>query len=244
MDTQTQPLPFDEAAMQDVRQKRLLIDQYDTWLYEEYEPFVGKRILEIGCGLGNQILHFCDRELVIGIDISPPCIEEVSQRFEGCGNIEFHCMDITGFDTLALRDRNLDTVISLNVFEHLRDDQAAFQRASQILKPGGKFIVIVPAHQSLYGALDAAIGHYRRYSKHDLRRRKLAQAGMAVLAEKYINILGALGWMVNGKVLRRRAPHSGQLRLFNALVPFLRKLERRFNPPIGISLLAVAEKAQ
>jgi 2-polyprenyl-3-methyl-5-hydroxy-6-metoxy-1,4-benzoquinol methylase len=242
LETQDKQLPFDEIAMQEVREKRLLIDQFDTWLYEEYAPFVGNRILEVGCGMGNQLVHFCDRELAIGIDISRGCIEQVKKKFCQYKNLEFYCMNILESESLTLGEKNIDTVVSLNVFEHLPDDNIALQHVRELLNPGGKLILIVPAHEGLYGSMDIPMSHYRRYTK-QTAEAKLAQAGFNVITQKYINMLGGIGWLVNGRILQRRVAPSGQLKLLNKIIPYLRWLEGRINAPFGISLLTVAEKS-
>jgi len=231
----------DEDALQIVREGRLLIDLYDAWLFDEFKPYVDQRIIEIGCGLGNMVRHFLDRELIVGTDISGDCIREVRQIFAHCYNTEFYAMSITDDQILHLANKNLDTAISLNVFEHIKDDETAIQHVWQLLKPGGTFILIIPAHEVLYGTMDASIGHYRRYTKAALSQ-KMVGRGFRVLHQKYVNLLGAIGWWVNGRVLKRPTPPSRQLKFFNTLVPYLRAVESIFTPPFGISLLTIAKK--
>jgi hypothetical protein len=89
--------------------------------------------------------------------------------------------------------------------------------------------------------MDRAIGHYRRYDKGTMGR-KLAETGLSTVMQKYINALGAVGWFVNGRILRQQVPPSGQLRSFNHLVPLIRRVEGAVDTPFGISLLAVARK--
>jgi SAM-dependent methyltransferase len=142
---------------------------------------------------------------------------------------------------LALREERFDTAFSLNVFEHIEDDELALRHTHQLLQPGGALILIVPAHQWLYGPMDSSIGHYRRYTKSTLQS-KLQKVGFEVVMQKYVNMLGGLGWFVNGGLLRRRVPPRGQLRLLNGVVPCLRFLEHLMPAPFGVSLLSVARK--
>ena len=100
-------------------------------------------------------------------------------------------------------------------------------------------IVIVPAHGWLYGTMDSSIGHFRRYTKRTMTY-KLELAGFVVEKQLYLNVLGALGWFVNGRLLRQTVPPSGQLEWFNRIVPLVSWVERRVRLPIGLSLVSIA----
>jgi len=234
-------LEYSEVALQKVREDRLLIDQVDLWLYEEIAPYLGQRILEIGCGLGNFARHLTDRELYVGTDTSPDSIAHVTKMYSPHPNVHFHVADATSNRFAQFARYNLDTVFSLNVFEHIQDDVSALRNAKRVLRPGGRLILVVPAHDWLYGTIDRAIGHHRRYSKQRMASA-FHELGLTCITQKYINALGALGWFVNGRVLKQEVPPSGQLRLFNGLVPMLKRFERTVNVPFGVSLMAVARK--
>jgi 2-polyprenyl-3-methyl-5-hydroxy-6-metoxy-1,4-benzoquinol methylase len=228
-----------QSPLQQVRERRFLIDSCDAWIYQEIAPYLGRRVLEVGCGLGNLLSHLLDRELVVGIDPDVASIEFLRQTYSGKTHVQVHPFDICDLRVMELSASRFDTVVSLNVFEHIEDDVLALRHVRDLLEPGGHLVLIVPAHSWLYGTMDRAIGHYRRYDKAPLHR-KLAAAGLAPAVMKYMNALGVLGWLLNGKVLRRQVPPSGQLRLFNRIVPLVRAIERRLPPPFGLSLLAIA----
>ncbi len=234
-------MEFDESALHKVREDRLLIDEVDQWLFEEIETFLGQRILEIGCGLGNFARHLSRRELYVGTDTSDESIHLVQNRFATTPNMSFEVSDVTDHEFLQFASINFDTVFSLNAFEHIEDHGAAFKNVRQVLQPGGRFILVVPAHSWLYGSIDKAIGHYRRYDKASMRKLFSAY-GFECLSLKYLNALGALGWFLNGRVLREKTPPSNQLQLFNKLVPYLKAVERVAPVPFGISVLAVGRK--
>jgi SAM-dependent methyltransferase len=234
-------LEYDEEALQVVRETRLLINEYDSWLVEGIRPFLGQRVIEVGCGLGNLLKHFIDRELAIGIETSPETVMEAKRKFASVGNVSIYQYSITDASVLALREMRFDSAISLNVFEHIEDDELAMQHTALLLEPYGYFALIVPAHQWLYGTMDGSIGHYRRYTK-ALAKEKLEKTGFRIAHQKYLNILGAIGWFVNARFLRRKVPPSAQLRMFNKIVPILKAAERVFPPPFGISLITVAQR--
>lgn len=236
-------MDFDEEALQTVRETRLLIDRYDAWLFDEFRPHLGWRILEIGCGLGNQITYLLDRDLIAGIDISNESVSEVQRRFTGHPNVRAFTLSINDPKVLSLGHLEFDTLISVNVLEHIEDDELALAHICSLLQPSGKFILIVPAHKWLYGTMDRSIGHYRRYAKETIER-KLVKVGLRVIHQKYINMVGALGWLINGRVLKRRFPPVSQLRVINKLVPILRAIESRIPPLFGVSLLSISQKGR
>jgi SAM-dependent methyltransferase len=234
---------YSEAALQKVREDRLLIDAVDEWLYDEVAPYLGQRIIEIGCGLGNFARHLTDREFYLGTETSAESIVQVRSVFAAQPNMRFEIADATAPAFTNFASYAIDTVFSLNVFEHIEDHEAALRNAARVLQPGGHLILVVPAHMALYGAIDRAIGHYRRYDK--LMMSDLVQrAGLDCMIQKYINALGALGWWANGRLRRQDTPPAGQLQLFNRVVPALRRIERTVPPPFGISLLTVARRGR
>lgn len=234
-------MEFDEAALQEVRERRLLINQYDAWLFEPIEPFIGQRVLEVGCGLGNLIHHLLDRELVVGIDISEESVEHINKTYGHHRNVHAVTCDVTGPDLVNLKRYRFDTAVSLNVLEHIEDDVFALEQIFEVLVPGGRLVLIVPAHMGLYGTMDRSIGHFRRYTCQDLAA-KLHQAGFEITRQKYINPIGALGWFVNGRILRRKVPPIAQLKLFDRVMPLVIALASRLEMPLGLSLLSISER--
>jgi len=229
------------AALREVRERRLLLNRCDAWLFEEMSPFIGQRVLEVGCGYGNLAVHLLSRELVVGIDVSEDSIAVFRQRFANYGHVRAYVYDITDPQVLELAQIGFDTAIALNVMEHIGAEEKALHHIRALLVPGGRFVAVVPALPGVYGTMDQAIGHHRRYTARMLRER-LVRAGFSLLRLHYYNLPGILGWWLNGRLLRRTVPPAGQLRLFDRLVPLIRAVERRVPMPVGLSLMAVAQR--
>lgn len=217
------------------------LDRYNRWMAAHFRPHAGKRMLEVGAGTGNLTAHFLDCGSILAVDLSGEFLRELESRLGGRRGVATEVMDVTA-DPDPLGSRVFESILCLNVLEHLRDDEAMLRRFHDHLEPGGRLMLLVPAHRALYGAVDAVVGHYRRYSRHELKG-KLEEAGFTVTKLRYFNMLGALGWWLNVRVLRRKYLPGGQSRLLNVLVPLL-KLEDLFSPPFGLSLIAVATRSR
>jgi len=215
-------------------------ERYNAWMFSRLRPFVGKRVLEIGAGIGNMTRHLLGSEHVVATDLNPRYLRILANTFERHNRVQVMLLDLTAFDPADLDVHRLDTILCLNVLEHVADDRTALRRLAESLVPGGRLILLVPAHHRLYGAIDRAIHHQRRYEGEELRAR-LAEAGFAVEHVEFFNRLGVLGWYLNSVLLRRTHVPGVQLRLQNALVPLLRA-ESRLSLPFGLSLVAVGRR--
>jgi SAM-dependent methyltransferase len=202
-----------------------------------FRPFTGRKMLEVGAGTGNLTAHFLDCKRILAVDLSAGYLRELKARLGSRPGVATEVMDVTATPD-PLGARRFESILCLNVLEHLQDDDAMLRRFHDHLEPGGRLMLLVPAHRALYGAVDEVVGHHRRYSRPELKE-KLEEAGFLVTRLRYFNMLGALGWWFNVRVLRRKYLPGGQSRLLNLLVPLLR-LEDRFSPPFGLSLIAVA----
>ena len=138
------------------------------------------------------------------------------------------------------RPRHIDTIVCLNVLEHIEDDAGTLRDFARVLPSGGHLALLVPALPALYGSLDEALRHYRRYEK-DALRRLVAEAGFAVEKVRYLNRPGVFGWWLNSRVFRRRVLPRQQLGAFRWLMPLLRA-EEDAEPSFGMSLLVLARK--
>jgi SAM-dependent methyltransferase len=211
--------------------------RYNRWIYERVRGGLGQRVLEIGCGTGTITSYLVDRQLVVATDVVDDYIRSSSERYRDRPNIVIRRLDLTE-STEPLRGYRFDSALSVNVFEHIANDEAAMKAVYALLQPGGTLILLVPSHPALYGPFDRDIGHHRRYTKGELRR-KLEASGFVIERIRRSNPVGALGWLVNVRLLGlRRLRGTG---LFDRLVPVLSLLDR-IELPVGLSLIAVARK--
>jgi glycosyltransferase involved in cell wall biosynthesis len=215
-------------------------ERYNRWVLEQLRPWLGQRVLEVGAGIGNLTRHLIGRELVVATDLNPRYLRILAGTFERHTRVRIRPLDLGAFDPAALAADRLDTVVCLNVLEHVEDDAAALRRLHDALMPGGRLILLVPAHPALHGAIDRAIHHFRRYGRDEVAA-KLRAAGFEVEQLAFFNRLGVVGWYLNSVVLRRTRVPSLQLRVQNWLVPVLRA-ERWLPLPFGLSLIAVGRR--
>jgi SAM-dependent methyltransferase len=198
---------------------------------------ISGRVLEMGCGIGSisrLILGLPGVTRLVGVDVDASYVARVAReipdsRLEvACASAEEYCPGEGLFDR----------VVSINVLEHVKDDRAALANFHRLLRPGGECAILVPAHPSLYSSLDRAIFHHRRYSRVDFAG-KARSAGFEPARIVHFNPLGALGWWINGKVLRRPCLSRTQVSIYTRSLITLSACLDRINPfPFGISLIA------
>lgn len=217
------------------------LDRYNHWIYEQIARALGSRVIEIGSGTGN-ITHFLSaggRE-VVATDVVPAYRSLLQKTFDGQPNVSIGKFDLTAPAPDEYLAEPFDTVVCLNVLEHVEDDLFALGQMREILVDRGKLALLVPAHRILFGEFDRAVGHYRRYERRELAD-KLARSGFKLVEMNFFSMLATLPWLINGRLLKRDYLPAGQANLANQLVPLL-KLERLIGPPFGLSLIAIAEK--
>lgn len=217
---------------------------FTKWLYEEIRPYAHGAILEVGSGTGTysrSLLRDFPHERIALSDIDADYVRNLATAY-GSERVSAHLIDLGEPDHFAGLQRRFDTVIALNVLEHVQDDVRALKNVLDTLRPGGTLILLVPAHQVLYNRIDEAIGHYRRYAKNDLLE-KVRAAGFTVDRIFYFNALSIFGWYLNGNVLKKTDVGGGLLSLYNRIVPVVRIIERLIlRRKIGISLIAILQK--
>jgi SAM-dependent methyltransferase len=227
-----------------IRDLEIMADavNYRRWIYENISSALGKRVVECGAGIGSFTLLLAERDLVVVVDRSETAVDHIKRNLSGKKNVIPLLLDMASDEFLELGRFEPDTVICINVLEHVEDDARALFNMHEILTRGGKLALLVPAHRFLYGSIDTVVGHHRRYDKRELIA-KLRKSGFQIKDVHYMNCIAAFGWFVNNRILRRTEESPLQVRMFDrVIVPWLRRVERVIRPPFGLSLIAIGEK--
>ena len=234
------------------------LEPYYRWVAELAESLnggpLGDRVLDAGCGIGNFVEVLRHRAAkVLAVDLSPRNVAVLERRFEGVEGVEVLQTDLDA-QREELRARNVGAVVCLDVLEHIQDDRALLRSFAGILPAGGTLFVKVPAHQWLFGAVDEASDHLRRYSRADLVRR-VEEAGFRVEAARYMNLAGVAPYLLKSRILRRGATFSNsfserQLRWIRRSIGLFRAVDRVAGwagpgggPPVGQSVVLLARRA-
>lgn len=220
-------------------------DNYNQWILETFRPYVGERVLEVGCGTGNfsSLLLGLERVRHLGVvDIVPAYIETLRNRLEIPQNktLDARCQNIFR-DSAGLG--RYDTIILINVLEHIRNDREAVATLRRLLNPGGRLIILVPAMRFLYSRYDRSIRHFRRYEKTRLAMI-LDEQGVKTEFLRYFNFVGMFGWWMKFCLMRQTEMHAGSVAFFDKISPLLRSAESLVSLPAGLSLIAVARLGQ
>jgi glycosyltransferase involved in cell wall biosynthesis len=220
------------------------LERYHRFLWGAVSDHAGERVVEIGSGIGNITQFLLDREHVWATDVGEAYLRGLRAGFEERPNIEVVRLDLTrpiSADNAGEIEGQADSAVAFNVVEHIEDDLRALITIRQTLRPGGRLLLVVPAHPFAYGALDEELEHFRRYTRSGLENL-LREAGYEIESTTRANSLGLFGWWLNGRILRRRHVPTFQAKLNNLLVPLLR-LERALHVPFGLSLIVIARRA-
>jgi glycosyltransferase involved in cell wall biosynthesis len=232
----------DEVYRQDAYGSQILArlsraPRFNAWMADVIRPFCGNQVLEIGSGVGNLSRHLIPRRKYVVSDINPLYLQTLAALRADRPYVKAVYCDVTDLRSYPRDEGPYDTVICLNVIEHLKDDRAALLNIKSVLAPEGKAIVLVPQGQWNFGTLDEALGHERRYSREQLRG--LADdCGFEVRELVEFNRIGTIAWFLNGRILRRRTFGLGQIMLLNLLTPIFRAIDRLLPVP-SLSLIAV-----
>lgn len=217
---------------------------YFAWLHRVVSRELGRRVVEVGCGVGNFTETLLDREAVIAVDNDEDCLDRVRDRFPNRPNLHVLSGDVSDGAFLEVARFHPDSCVCLNTLEHVEDDAQALRNMASVLTPGGVVVLLVPAFPALYGPIDRNLGHWRRY-----RRRGLDQladaAGLRLRRACYVNLAGFFGWWMNARILQRDTQSARQIAFFDRfIVPLMSRVESAIPPPFGQSLLAVMEEAE
>lgn len=213
---------------------------YNRWIYSMMRPYLGQRVLEVGCGIGNMTLLLAEDRKVLGVDIHSGYIDRAKKSLGKNKNAAFHVINLEKKLT-ALKKFKPDTVVCINVLEHIKGDVQFLRECLGLLPEGGRLLIFVPALPYLFGSMDAHYGHFRRYFKEELDG-KLKDEGFTVLKSRYLNLLGVLGWWWNGRVLKKRIIPKAQILVYDQVIRWIAPVEKWFPKPLGLSLFCAGQK--
>jgi SAM-dependent methyltransferase len=216
---------------------------YGAHVYDLFKSYIGARVLEVGSGIGTITQRLVnDAEVVVGIEPNPNCIGPLKEAMGQHPRFTLKECHLEECDQRELAAHRFDTVVCVNVLEHIEDDVAALRMFRKALVPKGRVAIFVPAVQAAYGPLDAELGHYRRYSRASLKKA-FDDADLGVLTLRYTNPIGLVGWMYNTHVTKSRTHSPSQVKLFDRLIaPWALPIDRLIAPPLGLSLVGIAER--
>lgn len=214
---------------------------YARWITDAFLPFLGCDVAEVGAGCGNISRLLLKQPLRSLCAIEPsaemyPLLREVLARDPRATAHRARLAELR--PTLEAR---FDSILYVNVLEHIVDDAAELRDARACLRPGGHLCIFVPALPWLFSRFDGEVGHERRYRRGELRMR-VESAGFEVLRLHYFDFVGIVPWLVLYRLLGR-VPAKADVTLYDRVaVPVARIVERWAAPPIGKNLLCVARR--
>jgi 2-polyprenyl-3-methyl-5-hydroxy-6-metoxy-1,4-benzoquinol methylase len=213
---------------------------YNRWIADNFYPYIKAPLLEFGAGIGNISELLSSYTPLCLTDTDARMLAHLKNKFSHINDVSVNFLDITQPPPEDLVG-SFQTVIGINVLEHVEDDEKALFHLGNVLKPSGRLLLLVPAKKWAYTDLDRQLGHFRRYEKKELGE-KLAKASFQIEKLYFFNIVGLMSWMIRDKIQRSGGLRPYQVSSFDTIVPILKRIESKVSMPIGISLIAIAQK--
>jgi SAM-dependent methyltransferase len=215
---------------------------YYRWILSCFAPYLGKKVVEIGAGVGTfseMLLNDADVAELVLVEPADNLFPFLKDRFSRDPRVR--PVHGYGIENMGSSDR-FDSVVLVNTIEHVESDEDLLKTVHRMLAPRGTVLLLAPALPSLYGSLDEAFGHVRRYTKHVLAS-KMGRAGFHIERLHYLNLPGVISWFMAGKIFRWRTLQPKSVRTYDRwVVPWISRIERYWKPGIGQSLVAVGRK--
>lgn len=214
---------------------------YARWLQDLVIPFLGQRVLEIGAGIGTHSRRLAQgRVRFVATDAEPGYVKRLRHGLADMAHVEVADYGL-GQVPPASWSQGFDAVVIMNVLEHVQDDAATLRLLKEVLVNSGCMVLLAPAGSRLFGPLDRAYGHYRRYDRRDGARLASA-AGMQLADVRYYNGVGIPGWLLTGLRQTRRL-NGGMVRCFDRwIVPWAMRVEQCVEPPFGLGIRIVLRR--
>ncbi len=224
------------------------LSRYSDWVTDAIRPHLAGRVLEVGAGLGAISSRYVDDvDRVVLLEPAENLHARLAHRMAGRAKVATACAfleEVAGREVggVSFADGSFDAVVMVNVLEHIADDVGTAALVDRLLRPGGTFVVFVPALPFIYGRLDDRVGHVRRYDRVTLRRA-MSTGSLHLERMRWFDLIGIAPWFLQGRVLRQATVGDGSARRYDQLVvPVCRVADRVTGPFIGKNLLAVSRK--
>jgi len=212
---------------------------YHKWIVDEFSPFLGKTVAEVGAGIGSNspLLLARNVERLFAFEPSANMYPFLEEALAGNSAIT----TVNDFFSPRYASHQFDSAVYINVLEHIEDEATELANAFNSIRPGGHLLIFVPALPWLFSDFDKQVGHFRRYTKRGLKGVVIS-AGFSIVRARYFDIAGVLPWYLNFVVLRNTMVKGGVAVYDKLVVPVMRVVEGIIPPPAGKNLLLVARR--
>ncbi|OGD94020.1 hypothetical protein A2697_00815 [Candidatus Curtissbacteria bacterium RIFCSPHIGHO2_01_FULL_41_44] len=211
---------------------------YNKWLLSKAKGFIKSKILEVGSGIGSFTPHLGELDSqVTPSEINKKFLKILNKKFEN----KALYLDITKVNFEKIKEKTFNTVVAINVLEHVLQDSLALENMAKLLKNDSNLILIVPAHKTLYGTYDKSLGHIRRYSAKELTE-KVNKSGLKIRKIIYVNKIGAAAWFLNARILKLKDFPKSQIFFVNLITPLLDFLDKIIPLSFGLSIVCICRK--
>ncbi len=222
---------------------------YHRWVLRVFKPYLGAHLVEVGAGVGSFSELILEEHPCQTLSLVEPSAEMCRQLAARVPHMPSRTRVETynaTFTEVAARIRDVrppDSILYVNVLEHIADDEAELEAVRRTLAPRGRVLIFAPALRWLYGRFDERIGHFRRYTRAELEQ-KTARAGFAIIESGYMDFLGIAPWWVKYRLLKSDTMERGAVEFYDRfVVPVARGIESLIRPRIGKNLFLIGEKA-
>jgi len=230
-----------KQAMPHVLETLSVAPRFNRWMADTIAPFLGSKVLEIGAGMGDLTRLLCRRrKRYVAADSDPRYLEQLRMAFRHRPLIQVAKLEPRDAADFRPFEGSMDTVLCLNVLEHLADDAGVLGLIRTVLEPGGRLILLAPNDPAAFGSLDTALGHLRRYTREQLVGL-LTAAGFEVEQVLEYNRISTPGWKITGKVLKAKTVSTLGLKIFDRLVWLWRAIDSKL-PWQPMSLIVIARR--
>lgn len=221
---------------------------YRRWILDIFKPYLGDHLVEVGAGLGTFSELILSRHECRTLSLVEPSrsmyerLDGLAQRMNSRTHVEAFHGDFVSTAPLIKSRQTPDSVLYVNVLEHLKDDEGELSSVNKNLADNGRVLIFVPALSWLYGSFDEQVGHFRRYTRTELEE-KLRRAGFRILKSAYFDLPGIFPWWIKYRLLKSETLEPSAVRFYDRfIIPTLRRIEKRIPPPIGKNVIVIGEK--